>query len=304
VAQAEQRRGQQLQPPKPAVHAPGVRDLWAFVAAGHHVLLGQGAAVDVLRSLAPSAKVGASLSLFPCIPATDDPADVAAAVGSDGYVNRWYLDPLAGRGYPADMRAHYERALGRSLDEIIRPGDEDAIGGRQDFIGVNFYTRRVMAAAEPGPGRPFPWQVVPGPAGVPLSDEGWEIVPDALRDLLVRLHHEYPGWPLLITENGGAFGESPTHDGRIHDVRRQRLLLRHLHAIGEAMAEGAPVAGYFHWSLLDNLEWALGYRPRFGLTYVDYATGHRTIKDSGRLYAQIAATGLVPDEPLAIPAFG
>lgn len=270
------------------LHAPGVRDLGASVTAGHHVLLAHGVGADVLRQY-PRTRAGVALSLFPCEPATPSDEDAAAAWGSDGYVNRWYLDPLAGRGYPADMREHYERALGRELTEI-RDGDEAAIAGRSDFLGVNYYTRRVMASAPAGDGRPFPWQVV-GPAGdVARTDEGWEIAPDSFRDLLLRLHRDY-GFALLVTENGGVFGDAPLHDGRVRDVRRQAFLRDHVRAMGEAMAAGADVRGYLHWSLLDNFEWSLGYRPRFGLVHVDYPTGRRTVKDSGRLYARIAAAG-------------
>lgn len=284
------------------LHAPGLADLGDALAAGHHILLAHGAGADVLHSR-PGARVGCALSLFPCDPATDRPADVAAAVGSDGYVNRWYLDPLLAGGYPTDMREHWERALGGPLD-VIRDGDEALIGGRSDFLGVNYYTRRVMAAAEPGPGRPFPWRVV-GPAGdVDRTDDGSEVAPDALRDLLLRLSREYPGVPLLITENGAVTGEGPTHDGAVHDVRRIRYLLAHLRAVAEAVAGGADVRGYQHWSLLDNFEWSLGYRPRFGLVHVDYPTGRRTVKDSGRVYAQIARSGVLPGAEPAVGAFG
>ncbi|TMR19202.1 beta-glucosidase [Nonomuraea turkmeniaca] len=285
------------------LHAPGVADLGTAVRAGHHVLLGHGAAADVLRTF-PGAQAGCALSLFPCDPATDSEADWAAAAGSDGYVNRWYLDPLLGDGYPADTHEHWERALGRrdgqGLD-FIRDGDEAAIGGRSDFLGINYYTRRVMAAAPPDP---FPWRVV-GPSGdVARTDEGWEINADALRDLLIGLSRRFPGTPLLVTENGGVFGDAPTHDGLIHDNRRIAFLRDHVEAVRAALAAGADVRGYLHWSLMDNFEWALGYRPRFGLVHVDYATGVRTIKDSGRYYAQlIAGGGTVPDLP-RIEAFG
>lgn len=284
------------------IHAPGISDLGASVAAAHHVLLAHGAGADILHRY-PGTMVGAALSLAPCDPATDSQRDVEAARGSDGYVNRWYLDPLLGSGYPADMRAHYERALGGPL-EVIRDGDEQAIGGRSDFLGVNYYARRVMAAAEPGPGRPFPWQVVDPTGEVTRTDEGWEIAPDSLRDLLVRLHRDYPGTPLMVTENGGVFGDGPTHDGRVHDVRRIALLRSHLSAVAEAIAAGADVRGYMHWSLLDNFEWALGYRPRFGLVHVDYSTGRRTVKDSGLLYAQIARTGVLPEQDPQMGPFG
>ncbi len=275
------------------LHAPGIADLGKSVQAGHHVMLGHGAAYDVLRGLT-AGRIGASLNLLPCYPARASEADAAAAWGSDGYVNRWFLDPLLRSGYPADMREHWERAIGKPLD-FIRDGDETLISGRSDFLGVNFYTRRVMQAAEPGPGRPFPWQVVPGNDGVDRSDEGTEIVPEVLRDLLIRLHVEYPGVPVMVTENGLISGDSPTHDGLVHDVRRIRFIRSHLQAIGEAIAAGAPVIGYTHWSLFDNFEWALGYRPRFGLVYVDYPSQRRTIKDSGRHYAEIARANRLID---------
>ncbi|HZC73109.1 MAG TPA: GH1 family beta-glucosidase [Jatrophihabitans sp.] len=284
------------------VHAPGVRDLYASVAAGHHVLLGHGAAADVIHERNADAKVGCTLSLFPCDPVTDDPADVEAAWGSDGYVNRWYLDPLLGKSYPDDTRGHYERALGRDLDEIIRPGDVELIGERSDYLGVNYYSRRVMAAA---PDRqPFPWQVAPPRHETEYTDGGWEYAPDNLRRLLLRLHEDYPGVPLLVTENGAVYGDTPMHDGLVHDNRRTRFLLDHLRAIQEAMGDGADVRGYFYWSLLDNFEWALGYRPRFGLTFVDYATGKRTVKDSGRVYAEIARCGRLPESMPSIAPFG
>jgi len=284
------------------IQAPGIADLGASVAAGHHVLLAHGVGADILHRY-PGTRVGSALSLAPCDPASDRPEDVAAARGSDGYVNRWYLDPLLGTGYPNDMREHYERALGHPLD-VIRDGDEEAIRGRSDFLGVNYYSRRVMAAAEPGPGRPFPWQVV-GPTGdVPRTDEGTEVAPDSLRDLLVRLHRDYAGPPLMVTENGGVFGDAPTHDGRVHDVRRIALLRAHLEAVAQALAAGADVRGYLHWSLMDNFEWALGYRPRFGLVHVDYATGRRTIKDSGHFYAEVARTGRLPAQDPVVAPFG
>jgi beta-glucosidase len=272
------------------LHAPGLRDLRGAVAAGHHLLLAHGRAVDAMRSRTRG-RIGAALNLLPCVPATTSPEDAAAAWGSDGYVNRWFLDPLLRDGYPDDMRAHWERAIGGALDDVILPGDEAAIAHRSDFLGINFYTHRVMSAAEPGPDRPFPWQVVGSTGEVERTDEGTEIVPDAFRDLLIRLHREYQGVPLLVTENGAISGDSPTHDGQVHDVRRTRYLRSHVAAMAEALEAGVPLVGYTHWSLLDNFEWALGYRPRFGLVYVDFRTGERIVKDSARDYARIVENG-------------
>lgn len=291
------------------LHAPGIADLGKSVTAGHHVLLAHGLGADVIRAARPDAQIGVALSLFPCTPATARAADIEAARGSDGYVNRWYLDPLYGRGYPADMRSHWDRALSMTgsetrLEDVILVGDEAAIGGRMDFVGVNFYTRRVCAAAAVTPDRPFPWAVV-GPSGdVPRSDEGWEVAPDSFRDLLLRLDEEYDHPQIVVTENGGSFGDGPTHDGQVHDNRRIAYLRGHLGAVAEARALGADVKGYMQWSLLDNFEWALGYRPRFGLVHVDYATGRRTLKDSARFYAEVVRTGEIPERDPSFAQFG
>jgi beta-glucosidase len=277
------------------LHAPGEKDLHGSACAMHHLLLGHGLAVRELRARRPEARAGIAYSLFPHTPATDTEADRAAAHASDGYVNRWFLDPVHGRGYPADMRAHWEQAAG-PLD-FVRDGDEDLIAAGSDFIGVNYYTRRIVSA-RPGDG-PWPWTVEPGRDDVPRTDLGWEIVPDDLTALLLRLHHDHPGVPLLITENGGIFGDGPGADGRVRDQRRVDFLHRHLAAVHRAVEAGAPVEGYYHWSFIDNFEWAMGYRPRFGLVHLDRATQRRTVKDSGHWYARAVAAGGVP--PLGNP---
>ncbi len=245
------------------IHAPGHTDLRESVLAMHNVLLAHGAAS---RAAPPKARVGIAQALFPHY------GDEAAARASDGYVNRWFLDAALAGSYPDDMRALYEERLG--------PLDLDGDFGHSDFVGVNYYTRRVMRAA---PGRKrFPWEVVPPANGVPRTDMDWEIVPSALTDLLVRLRDDYGDLPILITENGGVFAEP------LHDERRIEFVRGHLAAVHDAIARGVPVRGYFHWSLMDNFEWALGYAPRFGLVHVDYETQARTIKDSGRWYARVA----------------
>lgn len=288
------------------LHAPGIADLARSVVAGHHVMLSQGVAADVLHSMLPNAQVGASPNLLPCIPATDSPADAAAAWASDGYCNRWILDPLFGRGYPADMRALWEAVLRRqgvpfTLDDVILPGDEDAIGGRLDFLGVNFYERRICAAVPVGDDglptdeRDFPWKLLDPPASSARTDLGWEVTPNTLTDLLKRVHNEYDAPRIIITENGAAYYDEPGPDGRVRDTRRIDYLRAHLAAVLDARAAGVRVEGYLTWSLLDNFEWAMGYKPRFGLVHVDYATGKRTVKDSGRFIAEVTHTRSLPD---------
>jgi beta-glucosidase len=253
------------------IHAPGVRDLRASVEAMHNVLLAHGRAA---QELAGRGEIGVAFCLFPHYP--EGPGDEEAAQLSDGYVNRWFLDPVLKGEYPEDMRRVYEERIGE-LD-FVRDGDLETIAAQSDFIGVNYYTRRVMRAA---PERePLPWEVVTL-GDRPMTGGDWEIVPDAFTDLLLRLRDDYPGVPILITENGGIFPEP------LHDRARIDYLDGHLAALHSAIEQGANVQGYYHWSFLDNFEWALGYEPRFGLVHVDYETQERTVKDSGRWYAEL-----------------
>jgi len=264
------------------IHAPGRADIGESVRAMHNVLLSHGRAVQELRTSGRDGRAGTAFSLFPHYPASDAPADIEAARLSDGYVNRWFLDPILKGSYPTDMQALYEERVGPlELDELA------TIAAGSDFVGVNYYTRRVMRAA---PGRdPFPWEVVT-PGGAETTDGGWEIVPRALTDLLVRLRDDYGNVPILITENGGIFDEP------LHDERRIAFLQAHISAVYQALEAGVDVRGYCHWSLMDNFEWALGYAPRFGLVHVDYETQQRTVKDSGRAYARIARVNGLEDD--------
>ncbi|HZB22901.1 MAG TPA: GH1 family beta-glucosidase [Gaiellaceae bacterium] len=270
------------------LHAPGIKgDVLGEGTAFHHALLAHGRAVEVFRDSGREGRIGAALCLAPHYAATDDPADVEAAQLSDAYVNRWFLDPIFKGSYPSDLRALWEERLGPL--EFVRDGDLATIATRSDFLGVNYYSRRVVRAAPDA--RPWPWAVVvPGDAptteggtqGVPMTDAGTEIVPEALTELLERIHDDYGDVPIVITENGAVFPEP------VHDERRVRFLHEHLAAVHAAIELGVSVVGYCHWSFMDNLEWALGYAQRFGLVHVDYETQARTIKHSGRYYAEVA----------------
>jgi beta-glucosidase len=278
------------------IHAPGYRDLRLAVTAGHHLLLAHGAAVRAFRDSGREGRIGIVLSLSPTYPATQTDADRAAAHGSDGYTNRWFLDPVLTGRYPADMLALFERLTG-PLDPI-RDGDAALIGEPSDLLGVNYYTRRVIAAGDSNDGG-LPWIVRPAAPDTPKSDTGWEITPECLYDVLTRIRDDYGSIPILITENGSTFLDQPGPDGRTPDVGRIRFLRDHLRAAHRAIDAGVPVEGYFHWSLLDNFEWAEGFRTRFGLVHVDYPTGRRLPKDSFHAYARIiAANALEPaDQP-------
>ncbi|TKA10480.1 GH1 family beta-glucosidase [Actinacidiphila oryziradicis] len=262
------------------VMAPGLTDLTAAVRASYHLHLGHGLAVQAIRAANPHARVGIVNNLSPSEPATDRPEDHAAALRADGHVNRWWLDPIHGRGYPQDMLDLY------GVDLPVRAGDLETIAVPLDWLGVNYYFRDVVADHPTG-GVPYTRQV-PTP-GAHLTAMGWEVHADGLEQLLVRLTEEYGARRLIVTENGSAYRDTVGPDGQVHDPERSAYLEEHLAACARAVRRGAPLAGYFAWSLLDNFEWAYGYDKRFGLVHVDYPTQKRTVKGSGRRYADIIA---------------
>ena len=274
------------------IHAPGVRDTEAELRTSHHLLLSHGAAVEAYRASGASAPIGITLNLLPTYPQGDSEADARAAVLSDGYTNRWYLDPVFRGAYPSDMLEYF----GRRFDlGWVRDGDLARVRQPIDFLGVNYYARRVVRAPRAGEAAEFAWVVrTETTTGIPTSDLGWEMTPDVLRDLLVHLRDEYDDPVLLITENGCSLRDEVAAGGGVHDPRRIAFFDGHLRAVEEAIGLGANVRGYFAWSLLDNFEWAEGYGPRFGLTYVDYATQRRIPKDSARWYAEVIRRNGLP----------
>ncbi|MCX5403601.1 GH1 family beta-glucosidase [Streptomyces sp. NBC_00335] len=258
--------------------APGLTDLTAAVRASYHLLLGHGLATQALRAAAPGAQIGIVTNHSTVVPATDHPEDVAAAVRMDGHTNRWWLDPVYGRGFPTDMRELY----GVELPE--RPGDLDTIAAPLDWHGLNYYFPATVANDATGP-VPFAREVrLPD---VPRTGLDWQIDADGIESLLLRLTHDYGVQKLYVTENGSAFPDTVGPDGAVDDPERTAYLEGHLAACARAVRQGAPLAGYYAWSLLDNFEWAYGYDKRFGLVHVDYATQQRTVKTSGRRYADI-----------------
>jgi len=279
-------------------HAPGLREPALALRAAHHVLLSHGWAVDVIRRNAPGAQAGIVLNLVPTEPLNpSEAADVDATRWFDGTFNRWYLDPLFRGAYPADAvadrvaRGH----LGSAELPFVRAGDLAAISCATDFLGVNYYNRNVMRGPTRAGGAP---EAVPMAPASQLTDMGWEVWPRGLRDLLLRLRRDYAPPAIFITENGAAYADGPGADGRVRDPRRVAYLRGHLAAVHEALTAGVPVAGYFHWSLLDNFEWAHGYTKRFGLVWVDYPTQRRVLKDSAEWYREVITSRSLPaDEP-------
>ena len=253
------------------IFAPGVKHRATATQVAHHLLLSHGLTLQALRAQGCKAELGIVLNLAPVQAATDSAADVAAAQLEDGKLLRWYMDPLFKATYPDDVLAH----LGADAPRV-QPGDMATIATPMDFLGVNYYSRAVVSAAGP-------WDAKT--SGRPLTEMGWEVYPEGLTELLLRLHRDYAVPALYITENGGAFADV-LEDGRVDDSNRTAYLAAHIAAVGDALRLGVPMAGYMVWSLLDNFEWASGYAKRFGIVHDDYATQARTCKDSALWYRE------------------
>lgn len=267
-------------------HAPGSSDRGEALAAAHHLLLSHGWAVPVIRRNAPEAQAGIALNLAGRVPASPSVADRAAAWQKDGVINRWFLDPLSARGYPADIVAHYGHPM-----HFVRPGDMEAMAVPLDYLGVNYYSRDIVRSAEVAEEDNAPPTTFANPE---QTDMGWEVYPEGLYDILGRLHFDYCFPALYVTENGAAYPDQIDPDGSVDDPLRIAYLEQHLKAAARAIAAGVPLRGYFVWSLLDNFEWGHGYSKRFGLIYVDYATQRRVLKSSAKWYGRvIAANGVV-----------
>jgi beta-glucosidase len=273
-------------------HAPGIHDGQQAVAAAHHLMLGHGLAVERLRAGGGSAaQIGIVLNVEPHLPASAREADVAAARLADGMHNRIFLDPVLRGRYPEDVLEHLQGVVDL---RHIHDGDLETISAPLDCLGVNYY-RPTLVAARTVPATE--WEVWPGDERLePVPQEGehttmgWVVDPDGLEQLLLRLSAEYPGLPIVVTENGAAFDDRPGPDGSIDDDRRVAFLDRHLRALHRALDAGVDVRGYFVWSLLDNFEWAEGYAKRFGLVYVDYESLRRLPKSSASWYAGVIAS--------------
>ncbi len=262
-------------------HAPGQVDLAAALASAHHLLLAHGQAVGLARRLAPRAQVGIAHLLSDISPASESAADAGAARRLDGYENRWFLDPVLRGSYPADMLDWYGRQVPLGF---IRDGDLPVIAAATDFMGVNYYETKIVAA---DPGEPYHQARVLPQAGR-LTGGGLDVRPAGLGRILRRVR-DYAPLPLYITENGAAFHDYVDPEGGVDDAERVSYLADHFAETLAAIGDGVDVRGYFVWSLLDNFEWADGYSRRFGLVFVDFGTQARIPKASARWYAQLIA---------------
>jgi beta-glucosidase len=273
-------------------HAPGIRDEAAALVAAHHLLLAHARGMERIRAAAPRAKAGITLNLSDVVPATDTAADLAAAARVDLFENRIFLSPLFRGGYPEDG---YEFWAGVTDFDFVLDEDLAAIGQPMDFLGVNFYEQHCVVA-DPDHGRGES-NLVRGarklPNTPPTTAGNVAIRPDALYSVLTRLHREWTELPLWITENGIALHDYVGPDGRCHDPERIDYFAAHFRAAARAIDAGVPLEAYLVWSLMDNFEWAEGYRLRFGLVYVDFATQVRLLKSSAQWFARVIAANAI-----------
>ena len=261
------------------VHAPGRRDEDAYVASAHHMLLAHGRSVEAIRANCAGAEIGIAVDLAPQTPLSDSAADRNAATLADGRVNRWFLDPLVGRGYPQDVVEADQVEL-----RCVRPGDLETIAAEVDFLGVNYYSHNVVGEGVLDPPDDRQW----------YTEMGWKVYPEGMTETLRRLHADYRFPSYYVTENGAAFRDTVDECGQVIDADRIRYLDRHLEAIRIAAESGVPVRGNFVWSLLDNFEWGEGMTKRFGLVFVDFDDQRRIVKASGDWYRRAAAANALP----------
>ena len=287
------------------VHAPGLRDAAAAAAATHHLLLGHGLALQVMRDLLPAGRpIGISLDFNPVrvlgeTSMNGAPADYLepTRLAIDAELNRLFLEPLRHGRYPAHARPEV-----LPPDALVAPGDLETISQPIDFLGINYYSPIYLRRGDPAdlrrgeePSRlGAPGVVEYRPDWLEQTNMGWLIDPDALHDLLLAVSREAPDWPLYVTENGRAAEDYIDPFGAVHDPERIEYLHLHLDAAARAIGAGANLAGYYVWSLLDNFEWACGYQKRFGIVFVDFETQRRIPKSSAGFYAKVARANAVP----------
>jgi beta-glucosidase len=268
-------------------HAPGRRDLDDFLRASHTVNLAQGEAYRAMRASRSDAVIGTAFNMSACEPAGDTEADQAAAERWHALINLWYLEPA--------LRGRYPDAFveGPPLERMgVREGDLERVRTPLDFIGLNLYSRTLVQhhPEDPRGIQALAVGALGGDDG-PKTDFGWEVWPDALYDVLMRLTRDYDRPIIEITENGCSYGDAPDDRGVVNDVRRIDFYRAYLGALSRAVRDGADVRGYHAWTLLDNFEWTEGFEQRFGLAWVDFGSDARTriLKESGRWYGRVAA---------------
>ncbi|WP_233255388.1 GH1 family beta-glucosidase [Naasia lichenicola] len=261
-------------------HAPGRTDIGAAVAAGHHLNLAHGLALQRIRSLDASLQVGITNLIQEFVPASESEADRAAADRTDAACNGFFLDPVFTSRYSSAVHDVFDE---HGLASVIQEGDLELIGAPTDFAGVNHY-QRILVSADPDGGY---LQAVERAAAPADTSFGWSVLPESLSNVLKRVARECTSLPIYVTESGASYADYVTPDGEVHDPERVAYFGGYLDAVAQAIEEGVDVRGYFAWSFMDNFEWAEGYSKRFGLVWVDFATQQRIPKLSGRWYGSL-----------------
>lgn len=261
-------------------HAPGIRDFSTALQVSHNLLLAHGKAVLAYREMGYNGEIGITQNMTPMYPASQDEKDAAAAVRCDGYWNRWFVDPVLKGCYPQDILDWYSSRV--VLPEITEE-DLAIISTPVDFIGLNNY----FASSVKANSSKWPMELSEDFIGEYRTEMGWGINPEGIYDLLMKLHRDYNGIKIYITENGAAFRDMVNREGKVEDENRLDYLCRYFSQAHRAIQDGANLAGYYIWSLMDNYEWAEGYTKRFGIIYTDYSTQKRIIKKSGYWYSDV-----------------
>jgi len=273
------------------IHAPGRHDVAQAIKATHTVNMAQGMAIKALREgkHKPEA-VGTAFSMSPVHPQTGSLEDRTAAERWHRFYNLWFLEPVMHGKYP---EAYVEGSVEDHVE--IRAGDMDTIKAPLDFIGINLYTRAVVAHDSQDRNMAVK-QIRAG--GEEVTDFGWEVYPQALSEMILRISRDYVCIQPDVTENGCSYGDKPGADGKVNDQRRVSFLRRFIAEVGRAMQAGADVRGYFLWTFTDNFEWAEGFQQRFGIVYCDFKTQERIVKESGLWYSKLARSGALDFDPV------
>ena len=265
------------------VHAPGKKGLSTFLAAAHHAALSQAEGGRIIKDLYSDSKVGTTFSYSHIDAASDRNKDVAAAVKVDALLNRLFIEPLLGLGYPL-----LELKFLQAIEKYIKPGDECRLAFEMDFIGLQNYTREVVAHAPFVPA--LRARIIKAnKRAVNHTVMNWEVYPPAIYHALKRLDGYAGVKQIIVTENGAAFTDLIVNN-RIDDAERIAFLKAYIGEVLRAKKEGVKVNGYFVWTLLDNFEWAEGYHPKFGLIHVDFKTQKRIVKASGKWYSELISS--------------
>ncbi len=275
------------------VHAPGVKNLDSALAAAHHTALAHAEATRVMKAIDPTIKTGIALNMTTYrIEDESDPELAELGDLMDAQLNRWWIDAFLNGRYPKSIAEFHKERLAK----IVQPGDLEKLKVQTDYLAVNYYSDSFIGLPRESDGPmsdgglfPFPHRSN-GTPPEPYTDMGWPITPVGLEDLLVRISEDWPEIAeIVISENGAAYDDEPNAAGDVEDHRRIDYLASHIDAASRAIDRGAPLTGYYAWSLMDNFEWAEGYSKRFGIIHVDFTTLKRTIKNSGKTYAAIIA---------------